>query len=423
MKRDLLILALLSLAILPLLNHYVTGKQKPAPPPKTAPETPKAQTINRVYGIPVDSFHIVTSVIRRNEFLSTIFERIELNRQKVQEVIEASEGVFDIRKIRSGRPYKVFYAQNDTTHRIRHFVYEKSPIEYVRIDFTDSVRVTKGKKEVTTKTKTAAAKIDKSLWMALKEGGYNVQLSGELSRIFAWTIDFFGLQKGDAFKVIYKEEYVDTNVVGISGIEAAYFKHIDTTFYAFAFEDDSTTGYYDLNGNSLEKEFLKAPLSYSRVSSGFSYSRLHPIYKVRRPHLGVDYAAPRGTPVHSIGDGVVVSKYYSRGGGNVVKIKHNSVYTSAYLHLSGYASGLHTGKTVTQGETIGYVGSTGASTGPHLDFRVWRNGHNIDPTEMESPPVAPVSDENRGEYLEKAFRLKKKLEQIRISHKHLIARK
>jgi murein DD-endopeptidase MepM/ murein hydrolase activator NlpD len=223
-------------------------------------------------------------------------------------------------------------------------------------------------------------------------------LAVELSEIYQWSIDFFGLQEGDKFKVIYDESFVDSNSVGISRIHAAWFYHAGHAFWAIPFEQDSVMSYFDEEGNSLRKAFLKAPLRFSRISSGFSNSRLHPILKIRRPHHGVDYAAPIGTPVQAVGDGQVIAAAYQRGGGNYVKLKHNGVYTTAYLHLSKFGKGIKQGAYVKQGDVIGYVGSTGLSTGPHLDFRFYKHGKAVNPLKVEAPPVEPVHEENLLDY-------------------------
>jgi murein DD-endopeptidase MepM/ murein hydrolase activator NlpD len=217
----------------------------------------------------------------------------------------------------------------------------------------------------------------------------------ELSEMYAWTVDFFGLQTGDNFTVVYDEMYVDTVSVGIGKIYAASFNHVGKELLAIPFVQDNVEAFFDADGNSLRRAFLKAPLRYSRISSRFSGSRLHPILKIRRPHYGVDYAAPVGTPVYAIGDGRIIMAGYQKGAGRIVKVRHNGVYTSTYMHLSGFGKGVSNGKYVAQGELIGYVGSSGLSTGPHLDFRVSRNGSPIDPLKMESPPVDPVKPENK----------------------------
>jgi murein DD-endopeptidase MepM/ murein hydrolase activator NlpD len=255
----------------------------------------------------------------------------------------------------------------------------------------------KGKKPVTIVQKTISGKITTSLWNAMVDAGANPMLANNLSDIYAWSIDFFGLQVGDSFRVVCDEEFVDKLSIGYGRINAAYFRHANTDFFAVPFTQDGIESYFDLDGNSLRKAFLKAPLKFSKISSRFSNNRMHPILKIRRPHHGVDYGAPYGTPVFAIGDGKIVqaSHGYNNGGGNMIKIRHNSIYETAYLHLKGFASGITAGKYVKQGDLIGYVGSTGLSTGPHLDFRFYKSGAAIDPLKVEAPPVEPISDTNK----------------------------
>jgi murein DD-endopeptidase MepM/ murein hydrolase activator NlpD len=265
----------------------------------------------------------------------------------------------------------------------------------VVFDFTDSVKVSVRQKDILTCRKKVHGEIITSLWDAVKKDGINPLVALELSDIYQWTVDFFGLQPGDKFTVVYDELYVDTVSIGLGRIHAATFNHVGKELLAIPFTQDSVEAYFDAEGNSLRRAFLKAPLRFNRISSRFSGNRMHPILKIRRPHYGVDYAAPIGTPVYSIGDGRVIMAGYQSGAGKIVKVRHNSVYTSVYMHLSGFGKGITSGKYVVQGELLGYVGSSGLSTGPHLDFRVTRNGSPIDPLKMESPPVEPIKPENK----------------------------
>ena len=230
----------------------------------------------------------------------------------------------------------------------------------------------------------------------MRKAGASPLLIIGLSDIYAWTIDFFALQKGDRFRVLYEQKLCDGEVIAIDTVRYAVFTHDNQDFPMVMYnQKDGGNIWWNEKGESMRKAFLKAPLNYTRVSSGFSYARKHPVTRRVQPHTGVDYAAPKGTPVMTIGDGTVISVKYEGAGGNTVRIRHNSVYTTAYLHLSKYAKGLKAGQRVRQGEVIGYVGSTGRSTGPHLDFRVWKNGSPINPLKMESPPAEPVKEENR----------------------------
>jgi len=349
----------------------------------------------RLYGIPVDSFHIKFDKVGRNQMLLTILTEYNLPDGAIAGLIAREHSAFDLRKIRAGNKI-AFFLEKDSLSTLRYFVYEHTPIDYVLFSFSDSVSVQLGQKEIKNRQQTFTGVIETSLWNAMIDNGINPMLANELSEIYAWSIDFFGLQPTDSFRVVYDEQFVDTVSVGLGKIHAARFHHAGTDFFAIPFVQDSVESYYDLEGNSLRKTFLKAPLRFSRISSRFSYSRLHPILKIRRPHLGVDYAAPSGTPVVAIGDGKIIAarRGYNKGAGNMIKIKHNGVHTTAYLHLSGFAKGIKQGVYVRQGDVIGYVGSTGLSTGPHLDFRFYMNGNPIDPLKVEAPPVEPVHEEN-----------------------------
>ncbi len=349
------------------------------------------------YGIPVDSFRVVEGTVKSGQSLSTVLGSLGAPASILNQLLTLNDSVFDVKKFRAGNDYSAFYTL-DSIPELVYFVYHKDIIHSIVLHLTDTLHVEKSQKEVRSETKISEAVITSSLWNAITENDLNIQLALDLSDIYAWTIDFFGLQTQDAFKVYYDELYVDTVSVGIGNIYAASFLHGGKEQYAFHFAKDDLEGFFDEEGNSLKKAFLKAPLNFKRISSRFTYARRHPIFKTVRPHTGVDYAAPKGTPVVSIGDGVVISKGYQGGGGNTVKIRHNSIYTTAYLHLSKFGPGIQVGTHVKQGQVIGYVGSTGNSTGPHLDFRVWKGGSPIDPLKMEAPPVEPVPEKYRAEF-------------------------
>ena len=350
-----------------------------------------APVVRYEWGVPIDSFRIDTCVVNNGETLGGILNRLGATRKQITGITLMPRSEFDVRTIRPGKTYYALF-QMDTAgvEQLCYYVYKPSIREDVVLHLTDSIYVESFEKPITHVNRAAEVVIESSLWNAMVGNGLPTELALELSDIYAWTIDFFGLQKGDSIRVYYDEQYVDSTRIGIGRIYAADFYHARHWQSAFWFEHENIGTYFDAEGNSLRTTFLKAPLNYKRISSGFTYARKHPIYKVVRPHTGVDYAAPMGTPVVSIGDGVVTMKQYKGGGGHTVKIKHNSTYTTAYLHLSKYAKGLAVGKHVKQGEVIGYVGSSGSSTGPHLDFRVWKNGSPIDPLKMQSPPAEPI---------------------------------
>ena len=350
------------------------------------------------YGLAIDSFRVDTGYVSNGETLGGILNRLGATRQQINQVGTLAREEFDVRQIRAGKQFLALYATDSAKNDVlQYWVYLPDARTAKVLHLTDSLHVEHIQKPICTVPRKAEVVIESSLWNAMAGNDLPVELALELSEIYAWTIDFFGLQQGDSIRVFYDEQYVDSVRWGIGRIYAANFYHGKRWQEAYWFDiadyqetDTRCRGYFDAEGNSLRKAFLKAPLNYKRISSKFTYARKHPVYKVVRPHTGVDYAAPAGTPVVAIGDGVVIEKGYKGGGGNSVKIRHNSTYTTAYLHLSKYGKDIAVGKRVNQGQVIGYVGSTGASTGPHLDFRVWKGGTPIDPLKMVSPPVEPV---------------------------------
>lgn len=365
-------------------------EEKPAPP--VVVKEPELK-----YGLPVDSFFIETGKVGSGHHLSSILSRYGVGLGTIDTLARKSLGVFDLRKIREGNNYTVFQSR-DSLKKVEFFVYEITPVHYAVFQLSDSLHVFAGQKEVKYITKKSQGVIESSLWNTMKANNIDPMLALNLENVYAWTIDFFSLQKGDRFRLVYDEIYVDSVSIGINNIYAAQFDYYGKEIYAFRFDKNDSTGYYNEKGENLQKEFLKAPLKFYRISSGFSSGRLHPILRIVRPHHGVDYAAPKGTPVLSIGEGTVISKGWAGGGGNTLKIRHNSAYTTQYMHLAGYADGISVGARVRQGQVIGFVGSTGLSTGPHLDFRVYRGGSAVNPLTIESPPARPVDQQYMPEY-------------------------
>jgi len=349
------------------------------------------------FGIEIKNYTIEKSSIKKNEFFSTVLQRHGISYPRVIEAVNASKEIFDVRRLRQGNTYYTFKTK-DSTNTTEYFIYHLNKTNYIKYDFRDSIMVSEHELQIRVDTNVALGVINSSLWVSFRNAGYDPMLSMELSDIYAWTIDFYGLQKGDSYKVIYEKRYIDTTYIGLGKVLSSHFEHSSHNYKAYIFEQDSIEDYFDEEGGSLRRAFLKAPLRYSRISSRFSNSRLHPIYKIRRPHHGVDYAAPTGTPVNTIGDGKVIFIGRKGGFGKLIRIKHNGTYTTGYAHLSRYAKGLKVGNFVKQGVTIGYVGSTGAATGPHLDFRVYKSGTPIDPLKMKSPPAVPIKDSLLGEF-------------------------
>jgi len=346
-----------------------------------------------MYGIPSDSFDLVSGHIKPNGYLSEILLKHGVSMQDIDQTVRNSREVFDVRKIRAGNNY-ILFCERDSIARVRYLVYEDGPSTCYVFSFNDSLNITPYRKEIKKEIRYASGSIETSLWKTMMDEGLHPKLVFDLSEIFAWTVDFFGLQTGDSFKVIYEELFVDGKSLGTGKIYGAQFNRTGSSITSIPFIQDGKETFFDIDGNSLRKAFLKAPLQFSRISSRFSSSRMHPILRIRRPHFGVDYAAPVGTPVLAIGDGKIISATTENGSGKMVKIQHNSVYATAYLHLSRFGAGIYPGAFVTQSQIIGYVGTSGLSTGPHLDFRFYRNGSPVDPLKVDAPSVEPVSEEN-----------------------------
>ena len=347
------------------------------------------------YGFCPDSLDCVEGKVKNGQFFSTLMMKLGLSAQQAYDLTLACDGVFDVKGLRVGNGYKAYYSDEI----LEYVVYERNRTSNVVFTCQPPYEAKVIEKPITTHKRYADVTINTSLWVDMREAGVSPELIISLSDIYAWTVDFFGLQKGDRFRVLYDERLCDGEVVAVDTVRYAIFTHNKQNFPSVMFnQGDGGNIYWNDKGESMRKAFLKAPLKFSRVSSGFSYARKHPVTRKVQPHTGVDYAAPKGTPVMTIGDGTITSMKYEGAGGNTIRIRHNSVYSTAYLHLSGYAKGLKVGQRVSQGQVIGYVGSTGRSTGPHLDFRVWKNGSPINPLKMQSPPAEPVKKEKMKEF-------------------------
>ena len=350
-----------------------------------------------LYGINTNDHNVVNDTVRSGETVGGILNRCGISAVMVDRLDKAAVDVFPLRKIRADKPYTKFtHTVSDSLGErevLDYLVYHIDAIEYVTFGFLgDSVSVVKGENPVEVVRERREAVITSSLWGAIMEQDMPYSLAAEVEDIYQWTVDFFGIQSGDSFTVIYDEKYVNGQSVGIGRVWGALFKHGGKEYYAIPYaQEKGKLRYWEANGESLRKQMLKAPLKYTRISSKFSNSRLHPVHKVYRPHHGVDYAAPSGTPVHSVADGTVVFAGWGGGGGNTIKIKHAGNLQTGYLHLKGFAKGIKVGTKVSQGQLIGYVGSTGTSTGPHLDYRIWKNGTPIDPLKVTQEPAEPIA--------------------------------
>ncbi len=372
-------------------------------------EVPK---IIQKFGYIYNDYKVVEDTIRKNESFGEILYRNHVDFSEIYKIVEASKDSFDVRRLRTGKPYTIL-ATKDTTEKALIFIYQPNKVDYVVIDFTDSIKAQPFKKPVKTVIKKATGSIKTSLSEAMDEAGLDYALVNEMSDIYAWAIDFFHLQKEDKFKVIYEERFIDDTVsVGIGDIKAAYFEHKKMPFYAFRYITDSTkniSDYYDEKANTLRRQFLKAPLQFSRISSRYNLKRYIRYYGRIKPHKGTDFAAAVGTPIMATANGTVIASARRGGNGNYVKIKHNSTYTTQYLHMQRRK--VKKGDYVKQGDVIGTVGMTGNTSGPHVCYRFWKNGKQVDPFRQKLPSAKPIEEALKDDYLNFILPLRKQLDQ------------
>jgi murein DD-endopeptidase MepM/ murein hydrolase activator NlpD len=346
-----------------------------------------------LYGMVVKDDHLVIEdKVKRNERLGDILEQYNVPSRIINEISNLSRKIFDPRKIAANKKYTLI-CDKDSLTRAKAMVYEPNAIDYIVFKFGDSLSVDVCKREVVTVEKSISGVIHSNLSETIEQLGISHELTNRFVDIFGWQVDFQRLQKGDKFKLIYQENQVDGVAIGIRQIDGIYFEHFNSDYYAFPFDQGDGLDYFDEKGKSLRKALLKYPIEFTRISSRYNLNRFHPVQKRYKAHLGTDFAAPRGTPIRSVGDGVVLEAQYKSNNGNYVKIRHNGTYTTQYLHMSKIASGIHAGMRVRQGETIGYVGSTGLATGPHLCYRFWRNGVQVDALRVDLPASQPVKKE------------------------------
>lgn len=379
------------------------------------------------HGIPVDMYSVEDGVIKDGDYFSVIMDNLGVPQATVNELIAAGKNVFDVKNIKVGNQYHAYFTPDTSgDESLAYLVYDRDRRSVVVFSLEDTPRVYIDEKDITTTVHYDEVTINNSLWYDTQQAGCTPLLAIKLSDIYAWTIDFFALQKGDSFKAVYEVEECDGSVMEVGKVYYASFVHSGKEHQAYYF-DDGTAGnkYWNEKGEASRKAFLKAPLKYSRISSGFSYARRHPVTRRVQPHTGVDYAAPKGTPVVSIGDGVVQSAKYEGAGGNTVRIQHNRVHRTAYLHLSKFGKGIRPGAKVSQGQVIGYVGSTGRSTGPHLDFRIWENNKPVNPLKMITPPADPIAKGKLPEFEKakvRAYEMRDSLQVIKYYNKTVLDR-
>ena len=365
------------------------GAPKPPISSKLSIETSKAEpAVPTVYGIGLSGLCIEHARVRRGETLAEILGRCDVPYGRILEVARACDGVFNLRQMRAGNPYCLLRGDDGALH---YFIYEPSLQDYVVFDLTGDPSVRSHRKPSQVRLRTVSATVAASLWEALQDQDVGAELIVQLDDVFGQVVDLFYLQPGDDIRMVFEEIYIDGRRAAYGRIRAARLVHNGQPFNAFYHETEARRGYFDETGRSLQRAFLKAPLKYNRISSGFSNHRFHPILKIYRKHHAIDYAAPLGTPVLAVGDGTVLRTGVDKDAGRYIRLRHGSRYESRYIHLSRFASGVKHGRRVQRGEVIGYVGQTGLATGPHLDFAFYRDGVAVNFRKIDSPPAEPVA--------------------------------
>lgn len=352
-----------------------------------------------LYGLNVNNHLVIEEKVKKNEFLSDILAAYKVPVKLINQLATLPRNVFDVRKIAANKKYTLFCSP-DSLKVAKAFVYEPNPIDYVVFTFNETLQVDVCQREVTVEEKSISGTIQSSLSQTINEMGISHELTNKFVDIFAWQVDFARLQKGDVFKLVYEEVQVEGRPIGVRNINGIYFEHFGSGYYAVPFDQGNGRDYFDEDGKSLRKALLKYPIEFTRISSRYTGRRFHPVQKIFKAHLGTDFAAPQGTPIRSVGDGLVEEAQYKSNNGNYVKIRHNGTYTTQYLHMSRIDGSVRAGTRVRQGQVIGYVGSTGLATGPHLCYRFWKNGVQVDALRVDLPASEPIKAEYKDAYEE-----------------------
>jgi len=404
-KQHLIIFLSILLALFTSCSHKKVAQIKAS----------KKENIVKEFGFVFNNYNVLRDTIRKGENFGEIMARNHVPYPTIYKITKTIKKLFDVRRLRAGKSY-VILKSKDSIKQPEIFIYQPDNIDYTVVNFRDSIYTYRSRKKVKIVIKTATGVITSSLSQAIEKEGLSYNVVNDLSEIYAWTIDFFRLQKNDKFKIIYEEKYINDSVyAGMGKIKAAYFEHDNLPFYAFDFIADSIheiPEYFDARANNLRRAFLRAPLKFSRISSRYNKRRYIKFYGRIKPHLGTDFAAPIGTPIMATANGVISKRAYTSGNGNYIKIHHNSEYDTQYLHMSRFKKGLHVGSYVKQGDIIGYVGETGHASGPHVCYRFWKFGKQVDCLKEKLPSAKPMKKNIREKYFSYILPYKKELDSL-----------
>ena len=372
---------------------------------------------NVEFGFNLNDFNIERDTIKFGDSFGEILASRKVSYTKIYKIAEKIKDSFDVRWLTVGKAFTILYSK-DSLNTPKYFIYQPNLLNYVVVDFAnhDSIIAYNKTKPFKIVNRQTSGVISNSLSETMDQNGLPWELINKLSDIYAWTIDFTRIKKGDKFKIVYNERYIEDSIlVGIKSIDAAYFEHEDQNLYAFNFLVDSSknaTEFFDENGKSLQRTFLKSPLRFSNISSRYNLKRRIAYYGNKvRPHRGTDFAAPTGTPIMATASGKVVKSSYTRGNGYYVKIKHNNTYSTQYLHMQKRGR-VKQGSYVKQGDIIGKIGMTGNTSGPHVCYRFWKNGKQVDPFKQKLPPGKPIPKNLNFKFTEYLNPLKTRLDNI-----------
>ena len=374
---------------------------------------PKAKPKMVEFGFNLHNFNVVNDTIKSGDTFGSLLEKQNLNGREVYDIVAKVKDTFDVKTIRKGKPYTILRSK-DRTNKIQVFIYQPDRLNFYVVDFRDSVLVNKKTRPLTFKSRTIAGALNGSLSETLQNLKVDPALASRIAKIYAWSIDFFKLKKGDKFGLKFTERYInDTIYDGVDSLKAAFFEYKGKKVYAFPFAPDANTKkqqYFDEEGRTLKNFFLKAPLKFVNITSHFTKNRFHPVQLIWKAHKGTDYAAPTGTPIMTTAAGVVEQAGFTTGNGNFVKVKHDRVFSTQYLHMSKIL--VRRGQRVTQGQIIGKVGSTGLATGPHVCYRFWKNGVQVDALRLKLPTSTPMDSRYRQKYMDYMNPLKRELDSV-----------
>jgi len=381
--------------------------------PEKRTQAQKPTPIIQQFGFNLNDFNVLNDTIDRGDTFGTILDHQNIGDKQVYDIIKIARDSFDVRIIRKGKPFLLLRSK-DRYKKLQVFIYQPDRGNYYVIDLRDSVVVYKKVRPVSFKQRTIAGALDGSLSDALSKEGVDGALANKLTKVYSWSIDFFKLKKGDKFGVTFTERYIDDTIYdGVDSLKAAFFEYKGKLIYAFPFAQNQKSGkqdYYDENGKALKNFFLKAPLKFVNITSRYSRNRFHPVQHRWKAHKGTDYAAPRGTPIMTTANGIVEQTGYTAGNGNFVKVKHDRTYSTQYLHMSKIL--VRRGQRVNQGKIIGKVGSTGLATGPHVCYRFWKNGVQVDALRLKLPNSQTMDRGNLPRFMAQMKPLKRELDSI-----------